>query len=111
MEIIHISNPENRFTKPKRPLQANNSEVNSIKKCLFGVPDIQDVENLLQEQIQEDWERIKDRFGINLEDIENMENVRKEAYTPRKQKLQPRKTSARRRRLFQPYSDKKITGE
>ncbi|KYB27932.1 hypothetical protein TcasGA2_TC008048 [Tribolium castaneum] len=111
MEIIHVSNPKNRFLKPKKPLQINNSEVNAAKKCLFGAPDAQDVEDLLQEQIREDWERIKDRFGIDMEDIENMESARREAYTPRKRKLETSRRNARRRRLFQPYpNDKKITG-
>jgi hypothetical protein len=119
MEIIHISkNPQElRILKPRRSLENNNNlqEVNSIKKCLFGVPEAQDVENLLHEQIKEDWERIKSRFGINIEDIENMETRRLESHTPKKRKLESsasrRSVTMRKRRLFEPYNDRKITGE
>ena len=120
MEIIHVSkNQELRILKPRRSLENNNNlqQVNSVKKCLFGVPDAQDIEAFLKEQIKEDWERIQNRFGINIEDVENMENERLQALTPKKRKTESSKSkrtnNSKSRRLFQqPYStDRKITGE
>lgn len=116
MEIIHISkNDQVRILKPRRNIENNTNsvQVNSVKKCLFGVPEEEDVENLLQQQIKEDWERIKNRFGINVEDIENLENTRlTSTHTPKKRKrmIQNRiKTDRTKRKLFKPY-DRHITG-
>lgn len=117
MEIIHISkNDQVRILKPRRNVENNISsvQVNSVKKCLFGVPEEEDVENLLQEQIKEDWERIKSRFGINIEDIENLENSRLNiTHTPKKRRRVIRnrnKTDHTKRKLFKPY-DRQITGK
>ncbi|RZB39951.1 hypothetical protein BDFB_002307 [Asbolus verrucosus] len=114
MEIIHISqNSKITVLRQKRSAESNNvlQEANSVKKCLFGIPDPKDVENLLNDQIQEDWQRIKDKFGIAVEDIENMENIRQNANTPKKRKVEPKSrkiVNSKRRKLFSQY-DRKIT--
>lgn len=43
----------------------------ATKKCLFGRSDPEDTEKLLEEQRQADKKRFLERYGIDLDDIEN----------------------------------------
>lgn len=57
----------------------NNERVEATKRCLFGKPDLGETQMLLKEQIENDKRRFRERFGIDVENIENVcENVRKE---------------------------------
>ncbi|XP_060531870.1 uncharacterized protein LOC132705352 [Cylas formicarius] len=45
-----------------------------VKKCLFGVADPLDTQRMLEEQCEVDRKRIFDKYGIDLQDIEDLEN-------------------------------------
>lgn len=106
----------------QRPELVNNSQTNcnvprqsnEIKKCLFGTPDPQDIEKLVKEQMEVDRSRIKERFGFDIEDIENLK-CNEQTPPTKKRKIeatiisQNRVVVKKRRRLFM-HHDQKITG-
>lgn len=47
-------------------------KVKTTKKCLFGKSDPEDTLKLLEEQHKADKKRFLERFGIDLDDIENI---------------------------------------
>lgn len=49
----------------------NVEKLKATKKCLFGKSDPEDTQKLLEEQCQADKKRFLERFGIDLDDIEN----------------------------------------
>lgn len=52
----------------------NNLKTSNKAKCLFGKPDHSDADCLLEEQYQDDRKRFWERFGIDIQEIENISN-------------------------------------
>ncbi|KAL3267119.1 hypothetical protein HHI36_011259 [Cryptolaemus montrouzieri] len=101
----------------KIPINKNcNTTVNEsaikIKKCLFGKCDPDDTLRLLDEQAEIDRKRIMERFGIDINDIEDIEN---ENRCPTKKLKMSNEVSVRRskenrkRKLLPSQGNSKIT--
>lgn len=91
----------------------NNIKLGTTKRCLFGKPAIEDTKQLLEERCELEKKRFKDRFGIDIENIENVcQNMGNE---DTKRDLRKEKRTARRaagkRLAFRPYNKQlKLTG-
>lgn len=70
-KIVVIDTKESRNARPKT--LENKQAKNSIKKCLFGVPDPADTDRMVQEQYEVDRKRFIDRFGIDLNQVDTIE--------------------------------------
>lgn len=94
----------------------NNRKIEASKRCLFGKPDMKDTERLLKEQCENNKKRFRDRFGIDIENIENVcENVKREEVKLDSRKGKVKRTTGKRaageRPAFRPYNKQlKLTG-
>lgn len=46
-------------------------KLSSTKRCLFGAPSLEDVENMVDEHMRADRKRFRDNYGIDIDDLEN----------------------------------------
>lgn len=116
------------FDDEKRPPKRRNTifnltTTNRIKKCLFGVCNPADTEVLLQEQFEIDRTRILNKFGFDVQDVENLENGQLIKRTEAEINKEPnsvvcgnerRKMVNKSRGVFKPYNRENqavITGE
>lgn len=84
----------------------NNLRSGGTKRCLFGKHDPEDTEELLKEQSEDDKRRLRERYGLDLEDVENRggeDDGRKNRKAKRGGKGE--------RKAFRPYNKQsKVTG-
>lgn len=70
----------------------NNVKFESTKRCLFGKPNVEDTKNLMDESYESDKKRFRDRYGVDIENLENVcHNIEKEEI-----KSDPRRGKVRR---------------
>nr|XP_023030144.1 uncharacterized protein LOC111518051 [Leptinotarsa decemlineata] len=76
-KLIVLENKNLRVLKPKKIDNTDNlprpSRETTLKKCLFGVSSPADTEKMVQEQYEKDRRRFSERFGIDLDELENLE--------------------------------------
>ncbi|CAH0560380.1 unnamed protein product [Brassicogethes aeneus] len=105
-----IESDAQRYMKPKRP-ETLTMEIKKksgvAKRCLFGVADPQDTENMLQQQEELDSLRFMERFGFSVEDLENLEKENTEV----KRKQCPksnRKILKAKRKVFSNFNNQPV---
>ncbi|KAJ8984604.1 hypothetical protein NQ317_006066 [Molorchus minor] len=112
-KIIIFDNKDQRVLKPKKVEERNGvgrfTKAASIKKCLFGVAKPEDTEKLLQEQYEADRRRFNERFGFDIEQIENLdsendENVENARPVASKKCANGRRVLKAQRRVFKQHN-------
>lgn len=115
MDILSSHFEPSLFSRVLRALEDdrdrnNNQRTEATKRCLFGKPDPEDTKRMLREQLESDRKRLKERFGL---DVENIENVceREKRGGSRKAKRAAKRTAGERRQAFRPFNKQlKLTG-
>lgn len=117
-KIVILENKEKRINKTKKIDEGPSNVVmkiikaNPIKKCLFGAPNIADTEKMLQEQLEKDRQRFKEKFGFDLKEIERLDmdgnnenvNINSNGNQPSASRKMKKVFRERRRAVFRPYN-------
>ncbi|KAJ8949719.1 hypothetical protein NQ318_013588 [Aromia moschata] len=116
-KIVVLECKEQRVLKPRRVDERANlarfSKASSIKKCLFGVASSADTEKMLQEQYDADRQRFSEKFGFDIEEIENMEcenneNAINGQPVVSKKRVAEKRVLKAKRRVFKPHNRQAI---
>ncbi|KAJ8963915.1 hypothetical protein NQ314_005243 [Rhamnusium bicolor] len=117
-KIVVLENKEQRVLKPRKLDEKNNLnrfiKANTIKKCLFGVANPADTDQMLQEQYEIDRQRFNEKFGFDIREIENMEseknneNIVNGRPSVSKKCVTSRKILRAQRRVFKPHNSQAV---
>lgn len=112
VEPIHIE--ATSFSRIINALDNNKDvkRVEATKRCLFGKADLEETKKLLKEQSENDRRRFRERFGIDVENIENLcENVRCDGKSKKDKVKRATKRKVDERMVFRPNNKQlKLTG-